>query len=107
VRVLDGLIGATLGALTAPVISDLRKGTGRFNLVQGFVGALFGIGPRSARLYSGFVVASYGQVAGFWSITAVGLLAVAILWLFFPETKGWVPPHAVDDSNFRSRQVSP
>lgn len=93
--------------VTAPVIADLRKGTGRFNLVQGFVGLALRDRAALSTSLSGFVVSSYGQVAGFWSITAVGLLAVAILWLFFPETKGWVPPHAVDDSNFRSRQVSP
>lgn len=107
VQVLDGLSGATLGVLTALVIADLTKGTGRFNLAQGLVGTLSGIGAALSTSLSGFVVASYGQVAGFWGITVVGVLAVAILWLFFPETKGWVPPHAIDDANFRSRQVSP
>src|SRR5262249_37594573 len=32
VQALDGLSGATLGVLTAVVIADLTKGTGRFNL---------------------------------------------------------------------------
>jgi len=32
VQALDGLSGATLGVLTALVIADLTKGTGRFNL---------------------------------------------------------------------------
>jgi MFS family permease len=44
IQMLDGLSGATLGVLTTLVISDLAKGTGRFNLAQGFVGTLSGIG---------------------------------------------------------------
>jgi len=32
IQVLNGLTGATLGVLTALVIADLTKGTGRFKL---------------------------------------------------------------------------
>jgi MFS family permease len=37
-QVLDGVSGATLGVLTALVVADLTRRTGRFNLAQGFVG---------------------------------------------------------------------
>jgi MFS family permease len=90
VQALDGVSGATLGVLTALVIADLTKGTGRFNLAQGFVGTLSGIGAALSTSASGFVVAGYGRTAGFLSVAAVGLLAVAILWLFMPETKASV-----------------
>jgi MFS family permease len=53
VELLDGLSGATLGVLTALVISDLTKGTGRFNLAQGLVGALSGIGASLSSSLSG------------------------------------------------------
>jgi MFS family permease len=91
VQALDGLSGATLGVLTALVVADLTKGTGRFNLAQGLVGTVSGIGAALSTFGSGLIVASYGQAAGFLSITAVGLLAVAILWLFMPETKSATP----------------
>jgi MFS family permease len=97
VQALDGLSGATLGVLTALVIADLTKGTGRFNLAQGLVGTLSGIGAALSTSVSGFIVVSYGQAAGFWCVTSVGLLAVAILWLFMPETKGSAPSRTVDD----------
>jgi sugar phosphate permease len=77
--------------LTALVTADLTKGTGRFNLAQGLVGTVSGIGAALSTFGSGLIVASYGQAAGFLSITAVGLLAVAILWLFMPETKSATP----------------
>ncbi|MFZ1102040.1 MAG: MFS transporter [Hyphomicrobiaceae bacterium] len=91
VQALDGLSGATLGVLTALVIADLTKGTGRFNLAQGLVGTLSGIGAALSTTMSGLVVAGYGQMAGFLGVTAVGLLAVAILWLFMPETRPGAP----------------
>ncbi|HEY1247307.1 MAG TPA: MFS transporter [Hyphomicrobiaceae bacterium] len=87
VQMLDGLTGATLGVLTALVIADLTKGTGRFNLAQGLVGTVSGIGAAISTSVSGLIVASCGQGAGFLSITGAGVLAVAIFWLFMPETK--------------------
>jgi MFS family permease len=91
VQVLDGLSGATLGVLTALVVADLTKGTGRFNLAQGLVGTVSGIGAATSTSLSGLIVASYGQTVGFLSITGIGLLAVAIFWLFMPETKSKSP----------------
>src|SRR5215468_5573884 len=44
VQLLDGISGSTLGVLTALIVADLTKGTGRFNLAQGFVGTLAGVG---------------------------------------------------------------
>jgi sugar phosphate permease len=87
IQVLDGLTGAILGVLTTLVIADLTKGTGRFNLAQGLVGTLSGVGASLSTSISGLVVERFGHTAGFLSVTAVGLLAVAILWAFMPETK--------------------
>jgi MFS family permease len=87
VQMLDGVSGATLGVLTTLVIADLAKGTGRFNLAQGFVGTLSGIGASLSTSISGLVVEKLGYTAGFLSVTTVGLIAVAILWIFMPETK--------------------
>jgi MFS family permease len=91
VQMLDGLSGATLGVLTAVVVADLTKGTGRFNLAQGLVGTVSGIGAATSTSATGLVAATYGQTAGFLAITGVGLLAVAIFWLFMPETNPTSP----------------
>jgi MFS family permease len=53
-----------------------RKRTGRFNLAQGLVGALSGIGASLNTSISGLVVEKFGYTAGFLSMT-VGLIAVA------------------------------
>jgi MFS family permease len=87
IQVLDGLSGATLGVLTPLVIADLAKGTGRFNLAQGIVATLSAVGASLSTSMSGLVVNRFGDMAGFLSVTAIGLIAVAILFVFMPETK--------------------
>jgi MFS family permease len=87
VQVLDGLTGATLGVLTALVIADLTKGTGRFNLAQGLVGTVSGVGASLSTSISALFVKRFGQTAGSASVMTVTLLAVAIRWVFMPETK--------------------
>jgi sugar phosphate permease len=91
IQMLDGLTGAALGVLTTLVVADLTKGTGRFNLSLGLVGTLSGIGASLSTSMSGVVVERFGHTAGFLSVTAVGVLAVAILGAFMPETKPSAP----------------
>jgi MFS family permease len=85
-QVLDGVSGTMLGVLTALIIADLTAGTGRFNLVQGFVGTMSGIGASLSTTLSGLVVWSLGRAAGFLGIAAVALAAVLLLWFLMPET---------------------
>jgi MFS family permease len=87
IQLLDGLTGAVLGVLTALVIADLTKGTGRFNLAQGLVGTLSGIGAALSTSISGLIVERIGHMAGFLGVTMIGLIAIAILWVFVPETR--------------------
>jgi MFS family permease len=85
--------------LTALVIADLTSGTGRFNLAQGLVGALSGVGASLSTSISGVVVEKFGQAAGLSSVLAVGLLAVAIVVAFMPETKPSTPPAETPERN--------
>jgi MFS family permease len=85
-QVLDGVSGTMLGVLTALIIADLTMGTGRFNLAQGFVGTLSGIGASLSTTLSGLAAGSLGRAAGFLGIAAVALAAVLLLWLLMPET---------------------
>jgi MFS family permease len=85
-QVLDGVSGTMLGVLTALIVADLTMGTGRFNLAQGFVGTMSGIGASLSTTLSGLVAGSLGRAAGFLGIAAVALAAVILLWLLMPET---------------------
>jgi MFS family permease len=93
IQLLDGLSGATLGVLTTLIIADLTNGTGRFNLAQGLVGTVSGIGASISTSIIGIVTQRFGDTAGLLIVTAVGLMAVAIAFTFMPETKApTVPP---------------
>ena len=85
-QVLDGVSGTMLGVLTALIVADLTTGTGRFNLAQGFVGTVSGVGASLSTTISGLVAASLGRAAGFLGLAAVALAAVLLLWLLMPET---------------------
>jgi MFS family permease len=85
-QLLDGVSGTMLGVLTALIVADLTASTGRFNLAQGFVGTMSGIGASLSTSLSGLVAGSLGRAAGFLSIAAVALAAVLLLSLLMPET---------------------
>ena len=85
-QILDGVSGTMLGVLTALTVADLTSGSGRFNLAQGFVGTISGIGASLSTTLSGVVAGSLGRAAGFLGIAAVALVALLLLWLLMPET---------------------
>jgi len=87
IQLLDGVSGSVLGVLTALIIADLTNGTGRFNLAQGFVGMLAGIGAVLSTTFSGLIVGNFGSAIGFLSIAAVALTTVFLAWLLMPETR--------------------
>ncbi len=85
-QLLDGISGTALGVLTALTVADLTRGTGRFNLAQGFVGTMSGIGASISTTLSGLMAGSLGRAGGFMGIAVVALAAFLLLWLRMPET---------------------
>ncbi len=86
-QLLSGVSAAVIGVLTVIVVTDPTAGTGRFNLAQGTVGALSGLAASASTLASGYIVAQWGEAAGYVAITAVAAGATALLWAFLSETK--------------------
>jgi MFS family permease len=90
-QLMDGFTGATLGVLTTLIIADLTNGTGRFNLAQGLAGTFSGVGASLSTSITGIVTQRFGYTPGLLGVTGVGLMAVAIVLVFMPETKPQVP----------------
>ncbi|MGA7329705.1 MAG: MFS transporter [Rhodomicrobium sp.] len=86
-QILDGISGTVLGVLTALTVADVTAGSGRFNLAQGFVGTMSGLGGSVSTTLSGQIIGAFGRTAAFLSIAGVGLAAVLLLWLLMPETR--------------------
>jgi MFS family permease len=91
IQLLDVITGAVLGVMTAVVIADVTKGTGRFNLAQGMFGTVMGIGASVSPTLTGLIVDRFGRSAGFLSLAAEGFVALAVLVVFLPETREQVP----------------
>ncbi len=86
VQLLDGLSAAIIGVLMPLVIADLTRGTGRYNLAQGFGGTAVGIGAALSTGVSGYVAQHMGYAAGFLGLGAIAVLALVFLWTFLAET---------------------
>ncbi len=87
VQLLDGVGAGIFGAIMPLIIADLMRGTGRFNLAQGAVATMQGIGASLSGLLAGVIVDHFGYDAAF--LTAGGLAAVAFVALLtaMPETR--------------------
>jgi MFS family permease len=86
VQVLDGVGAGIFGALTPLVIADIMRGTGRYNLAQGAVATLQGIGASLSGLIAGVIVDHYGYSATFLALGAVAAVAVIVFAIGMPET---------------------
>ncbi len=86
VQLLDGIGAGIFGAITPLVIADLMRGTGRYNLAQGAVATVQGVGASTSGLVAGVVVDRFGYSAGFLTFGAAACVAVAALLFAMPET---------------------
>jgi MFS family permease len=62
---LGGISAAAVTVLTILVITDLTTGTGRFNLVRGFIGTLIAIAASISTTATGFLFEALGNWEGF------------------------------------------
>jgi MFS family permease len=86
VQVLDGIGAGIFGALTPLVIADIMRGTGRYNLAQGAIATVQGIGASLSGLAAGEIVDHFGYSAAFLTLGAAALVALVVFALGMPET---------------------
>lgn len=86
VQLLDGVGAGIFGALAPLVIADIMRGTGRFNLAQGAIATVQGIGASLSGLAAGEIVDRFGYRAAFLTSGAAALVALLVFALGMPET---------------------
>ena len=86
VQLLDGVGAGIFGAITPLLLADLMHGTGRYNIAQGAVATVQGIGASSSGLIAGVIVDHLGYTPAFLEAAAVAVIALAILAILMPET---------------------
>jgi MFS family permease len=86
VQLLDGIGAGVFGALTPLVIADIMRGTGRYNLAQGAIATVQGIGASLGGLAAGVIVDQFGYSASFLAAGGVATVALAVFAFGMSET---------------------
>jgi MFS family permease len=86
VQLLDGIGAGIFGAITPLVLADLMRGTGRYNVAQGAVAMVQGIGASTSGLIAGLIVDDFGYSAAFLEATVAAGAAFGVLATLMPET---------------------
>ena len=94
IQILDGVANAIFVVISILVVADLMRSTGRFNLAQGALGTVVGLGASASNALGGVLAHRYGFSASFLGLAAVALLAFTLLALTIPETNGLTPNEA-------------
>src|ERR1700691_539713 len=87
VQALDGVGAACFGIMVPLIVSDVAGRSGHFNLSLGFVGFAIGIGSTLSTPAAGWLADHYGARLAFFSLTAVGIIAVLLVLFTMPETR--------------------
>ena len=87
IQILDGIGAGIFGVVAVIMVSDLARGTGRFNLIQGALNTGVSIGASISNLMTGFIVKRFGSNAGFIVLASIAAIALASLLFAMPETK--------------------
>jgi MFS family permease len=85
-QLLGGISAAAVTVLTVLVVTDLTTGTGRFNLVRGFIGTRIAVAASISTTATGFMFQAVGHWEGFAILAGIALIALALLWAATPET---------------------
>lgn len=86
IQLLDGIGAGIFGVIAVVIISDLTKGSGRFNFFQGMVALCTGLGSAASNLVAGSIVKTWGFNAGFMSLCLLSILGLLFFWILMPET---------------------
>src|SRR4029077_1640485 len=84
---LGGISAAAVTVLTVLMVADMTTGTGRFNLVQGFIGTVIAIAAAISTGASGSLLEQARHLYCSRILAAVAASAPLLLWLALTETK--------------------
>lgn len=86
VQSLDGIANGIFGVIILLIAADLTHGTGRFNLVQGALAAVVGIGAAFSNLIGEEIVQFFGYAPAFITLASLALVGGFMYLILMPET---------------------
>jgi MFS family permease len=103
VQLLDGVTAAVFSVMVPLTIADLTRGTGRFNLTQGVVGTMMGMGAALSPTFAGYLSDTFGSPFAFAGLAAIAVVGLATVGLLMPETRPADSSASADPSGRRKR----
>jgi hypothetical protein len=70
------------------VLADVMRGTGRYNVSRGVIGTIQGIGGSLSNGVAGLIVVTAGYDTAFLILAALAAMALLLVWVAMPETRG-------------------
>lgn len=92
VQALDGVGAGIFGALFPIVVADLTRGTGRFNVAQGAVATIQGLGAAISASLAGVIIVQASYSAAFITLAIIAACGLALYIFAMPETRDYQPP---------------
>lgn len=86
VQLLDGFGAGIFGALFPVIVSDITRGTGRFNVSQGAIATAQGVGASLSAAIAGLIVVNAGYGAAFWTLAAIAVAGLVLFLVAMPDT---------------------
>ncbi len=86
-QVLDGVGAGVFGVMLTLMISDLTRGSGRFNFALGIGAVAVGSGAALSNLVAGTIAQASGYATSFVVLTGVAAAALALFAFGMPETR--------------------
>ena len=87
VQLLDGVTAAVFSVMVPLTVADLTRGTGRFNLTQGVIGTMMGVGAAISPTFAGYMSDVFGSPVAFLSLAVIAVVGLAAVSLLMPETR--------------------
>jgi len=86
-QVLDGVGAGIFGVMLTLMVSDLTRGSGRFNLALGVSAVAVGAGAALSNLLAGAVASAGGYGMSFVTLAAIAAAALLLFGVAMPETR--------------------
>ncbi|WP_189437479.1 MFS transporter [Pseudovibrio japonicus] len=103
IQSLDGIANGIFGVIILLIAADLTRGTGRFNLVQGALAAVVGIGSAASNLMAEEIVQFFGYSPAFITLAILALIGGSMYLFLMPET---LPAQKNEDDGTATPQIS-
>jgi MFS family permease len=87
VQLLDGLTASVFSVMVPLTVADLTRGTGRFNLTQGMIGTMMGIGASISPTFAGYMSDHFGSPSAFFGLAVIAVVGLLVVGFLMPETR--------------------